>query len=104
MWYNWSINKVANRVLSAPLALALNRRASMSSIIPQKQCTKCEQFYPATTEYFHRDKKNKDGFVNRCKDCVRVKSSLYYAENSEKIKSYVSDWQRQNYKKWAWCL
>lgn len=38
-----------------------------------KRCTKCEQEYPATTEYWHRDDKP-DGLATRCKSC-RCKAS-----------------------------
>lgn len=37
---------------------------------PLKRCTKCDQEFPATTEYFHKDKSKPDGLVLRCKSCV----------------------------------
>jgi 5-methylcytosine-specific restriction endonuclease McrA len=42
----------------------------MDTSIPQKYCTKCEQFKPLTSEFFPRDGHRKDGF-NLCrKDCI----------------------------------
>lgn len=40
------------------------------SIIPQKQCTKCKQSYPATNEYFWADKSRVCGLKERCKNCT----------------------------------
>lgn len=36
---------------------------------PRKQCNKCDQWHPATTEFFSRGKSNPDGFDYRCKKC-----------------------------------
>jgi Pyruvate/2-oxoacid:ferredoxin oxidoreductase delta subunit len=36
---------------------------------PQKQCTKCKLFFPATLEFFFKDKSRKDGLYSRCKSC-----------------------------------
>ena len=45
-------------------------------IIPQntpqnKQCTKCKQSFPATTEYFYPKSKNSPEFRAACKQCIR---------------------------------
>lgn len=37
-----------------------------------KRCTKCGSEYPATPEYFHKDKNRKDGLYPTCKLCVRI--------------------------------
>lgn len=39
--------------------------------IPQKCCTKCNQWYPETTEYFHRQKHGHNGLLSWCKSCVK---------------------------------
>jgi hypothetical protein len=44
----------------------------MSPSIPQKQCTKCKQFKPANTEFFHKEAKRRDGFRCWCKDCTHA--------------------------------
>lgn len=46
-----------------------NIPASISQAIPQKQCKKCIDSFPATTAYFHRDRSNKDGLFSICKRC-----------------------------------
>lgn len=35
-----------------------------------KACTKCEEEYPATPEFFHRCKAHKDGLSSWCKKCL----------------------------------
>lgn len=37
-----------------------------------KQCTKCLQIFPATSDFFTRDRRNKDGFHNFCKTCLNA--------------------------------
>lgn len=44
----------------------------MDDSTPMKVCSKCKQPYPCTAEYFHRDKKQKDGLRPICKDCLRI--------------------------------
>lgn len=41
------------------------------SDIPLKQCTGCNNLYPATAEFFHRNAKRKDGLSWTCKLCAR---------------------------------
>lgn len=48
--------------------------------IPQKRCSKCGEFKPATVKYFHRHKETKDGFNSSCKSCVVARSKQQYEE------------------------
>lgn len=41
--------------------------------IPQKQCPRCKEVYPATAEYFWSDKSTKDAFYSRCRKCGKGK-------------------------------
>lgn len=43
-----------------------------------KTCPHCKQSFPATPEYFNRDKNTKDGLVYRCKPCERARFKQYY--------------------------
>lgn len=52
--------------------------------IPQKQCSKCLNRYPATADYFYRDKHKKDGLKSVCISCKRA----YRDQNKEKAKQY----------------
>lgn len=64
-----------------------------------KECTSCHVEYPATSEYFHRNKNKRDGLEYRCKKCrsvqwkdyiekardkKRERGRAYYQENREK--------------------
>lgn len=59
---------------------------------PTKRCGKCGEEKPALAEYFHRDKKRKDGLHSRCKVCVQK----YSRENSEKLVASTREWQLNN--------
>lgn len=39
---------------------------------PQKQCSKCKQFFPATPQFFTRDKTKPGGWYSSCKNCCRT--------------------------------
>lgn len=55
----------------------------MSTIIPQKTCSKCGKSLPATTEYFHADKSKPDGFYSSCKTCKLKHESEARQRNPE---------------------
>lgn len=58
-----------------------------NSVMQQvRQCIKCGQALPATSEYFHRDKSRKDGLDPRCKPCRREDSRRYNARHQEERK------------------
>lgn len=40
--------------------------------VKTKQCSKCKQNYPATTEFFYRKQKNLSGFDSWCKGCKKL--------------------------------
>lgn len=44
----------------------------------EKLCHDCQEWWPADTEFFYKDKANSDGFMCYCKDCytIRKKKSL----------------------------
>lgn len=52
--------------------------------IPEKRCSKCGNIFPATPEFFQRDKHTKDGLRPDCKPC-RVK---WNAERHEEKRAY----------------
>lgn len=68
--------------------------------IPEKRCSKCKKFFPATTEHFNKSSKASDGLRTECKACRKPFSRDYYERNTGKIKEYVQQWQRDNYEKW----
>lgn len=94
------------------------------STTPTKRCTKCGNEFPATSEFFHRSKGNKDGLRGDCVNCSRAAHRKWYEANREHrasynrtyreshreyFASYMKEWGERNkehkaatYK--AWCL
>lgn len=80
-----------------------------------KKCCLCKEIKPATTEYFGKASKNKDGLKHRCKECrskreyqlnaeaIKSKRKKYYQNNKEKILEITSQYKQENaewYKKY----
>lgn len=61
-----------------------------------KTCTKCGETLPATTEYFHKDKKGKYGLVSKCKRCRAEQDKQYREDNKDKIAEYQKQWYENN--------
>jgi hypothetical protein len=70
-----------------------------------KKCTKCEQEFEATTEFFHR---HNDKFHPWCKSCKNIDRKKYeerykgkYKEQKkeyrDKNKEKIKEWHKQNY-------
>lgn len=57
-----------------------------------KRCTKCQREFPATLEFFHKDKNRKDGFRHQCKICVNI----YYRQNKHKILKKAKQYRETN--------
>jgi 5-methylcytosine-specific restriction endonuclease McrA len=63
-----------------------------------KQCRKCGASFPATTEYFSRDKKGKLGLHYWCKPCCQQSGRQYKRENPEAIKDYQQQYRDEHKK------
>jgi len=51
-----------------------------------KRCCLCKERLPATNEFFHKHKKDKDyGLHNTCKSCSKAYNQQYRKDNKEKI-------------------
>lgn len=59
-----------------------------------KICNLCKQPFPATTEYFHRHKKNKDGLTNACKSCAKARAAKWYVDNPEQAAKSRTEYQK----------
>lgn len=79
--------------------------------IPYKQCSKCHQWHPATTEFFYRDSTKQDGLHTTCKVCAKARSKAYQEAHKEQIRenkrlyqqahkehlaAYIKQWQQEN--------
>lgn len=82
-----------------------------NSTTPQKRCTLCKEVFPATTEYFVRNKSCKDGLHTRCKKCkyaqgrdrwannaddINARRRESYPEHRERNINYHRDWRIRN--------
>jgi len=73
-----------------------------------KKCSCCKQLKPATNEYYSLNKRTKDGFAHRCKECrrqaeywtdpesVREKRKQYYQENKGKVLQLTKQYKIEN--------
>jgi hypothetical protein len=62
----------------------------------KRTCTSCKIEYPATSEYFHKDKNLKSGLKYACKNCANKAMQKYYSENTEKMKQLYHSLQINN--------
>lgn len=58
-----------------------------------KKCTKCGEFYPASTEYFHKQKRGYFELTSWCKSCFHDYASTYRKANKEKVNSMNKLWR-----------
>lgn len=72
-----------------------------------KICSKCNRSFPATDEYFHRQKLGKYGFTSRCKTCKREINRQWAEDNADHVKEVTHQYyiehriQRAEYaKRW----
>jgi len=61
-------------------------------IVPQKQCTKCHEWKPATPEHFYRHKKSPDGLYPQCKACKDAYRKT--PEGRDVVKRKVEKWRK----------
>lgn len=64
-----------------------------------KTCIVCQTAKPL--DDFHRDKANKDGHRNTCKECAKAARRQWVAENPERAREHTRAWQRANPEKLA---
>lgn len=64
----------------------------------ERRCACCNEWKPATTEYFYMKNKKKIelGLTAECKQCISKKSSKYQKENQEWRKNYRREYYYSN--------
>lgn len=61
-----------------------------------RRCSVCKQEFPLTSEHWHRDKRDSHGFVWKCKECAKLKSREWVAENRERNKENCKRYYEEN--------
>lgn len=62
----------------------------------KKRCSKCQEEYPATTEYFYKHEQARDGLRGACKSCFIKKSLEWQQNNPEKVQAKNKNWRQEN--------
>lgn len=55
----------------------------------EKMCSSCATFYPATKEYYGKNKSQKDGLHYYCKECDRLRGRRNYVSKGIKYEYAV---------------
>ncbi len=71
-------------------------RADGGCAAGEKQCSRCGGCFPATPEYFSRDKKGKMGLHYWCKTCSRAGGRRYKQDNRDRVEAYNKQWEAEN--------
>lgn len=64
-----------------------------------KVCNMCGVKIPATSEYFNKNKNNKDGLNPNCKKCTKEYNAKRYQEKKDKIKAQTKEYYENNKEK-----
>ena len=62
-----------------------------------KVCTKCENEFPLSGDYFSVRKDSKDGFRNECKECKSQYIKNYYVQNKTNIIEKNCEYRKANW-------
>lgn len=90
LWYNRG-NDLMRRDASNIHRLTHKDELMSNLSIPQKHCSRCNQDFPATEEYFHWSNKAKGKFQSFCKPCYNARSKGFREKYAEKKKQYYQD-------------
>lgn len=52
-------------------------------MVTDKLCPKCKATYPATSQYWYKNRTKPDGLNVHCKQCERVKDKIRWAKGAE---------------------
>lgn len=73
---------------------------AQTTLVQSKQCTSCGIVYPASAEFFHKQKNGRFGFTSKCKQCKNAEIKAWSIKNPEKRKLQKVRWKLNNYEKY----
>lgn len=57
-----------------------------------KTCNACHLSFPATSEYWHKNKIEKDGFCRTCKECAKYRARKWGADNVDRVSDHAKQY------------
>ena len=63
----------------------------------KKTCTDCNKEFPATLEFFHKNKSCKFGVAAECKECSNKKLKQWQKDNKDKRREYGKEYKKNKY-------
>lgn len=54
--------------------------------VPLKHCSQCKNEFPATVEYFGKDRQRPSGLASACRSCERERARRYRAEHPDRTR------------------
>lgn len=63
-----------------------------------KRCISCGEELPISKDYFHKQPGGKDGYKNKCKECIKSYNEKYYHDNKEYFKKHKKNHYQENKK------
>ena len=61
-----------------------------------KICPKCGEVFPATSEFWYKDKTHKYGLMSTCKKCANNRKKQWVQENKERASNYQKEYREKN--------
>ena len=67
--------------------------------VPTKQCTKCEQVFPTTIQYFYKNLRYHGGLTAWCKQCLKICSTALRTTHPNRQKAYSAKYRQTHLEK-----
>lgn len=84
------------RVSKKPADLRAISRAEQLALRNEKQCTKCGEVNPATSQFFHKQAKLKDGLAAQCAKCAAEQNAAWRIANADRVKTNAEAYYAKN--------
>jgi hypothetical protein len=99
LWYNQRYQSTVPATASTVRGLTHDGVITMStpdSTTPPKCCNVCGKPYPPTSEFWHKNKAEKDGLCRTCRTCARARARQWGRDNQEYANARAKDYYLAN--------